>query len=434
MRKVAFYLDSNIASNVDLSNILRANPGMGGSEHMILCIAYLLSMRVNGIEVLLYSKTKVELSGLPVVLVRNFDDVFKSIDFLSVDYLVVKHNSGLHTILKPYKGKTRFVIWCHNFVEGELSFYRDNINIARLITVGKEQMELYCDDMAFYKSDYIYNAISTDIDAKYQSKLSLFKNRGNNVVYIGSLIECKGFYYLARAWKDILKSVPDANLYVIGSGRLYDRSLRLGKWGIADEAYERKFMHFLLENGKLLPSVHFMGIMGEEKNDILINSKVGVPNPNGKTETVGCTAVEMQLMGCFVATKRCPGYLDTVKNGILYDSTTDLSKVVVELLKKEDNHYEETYEYIKNNFSFDVVIEEWELLFKSALPNDELLRNHSITTNRDYRLKGIKEKILKVKMRYPILSRIPSLEYLYWCMTKYPSRLINKLSTMSSLR
>lgn len=90
MRKVAFYLDSNIASNVDLSNILRANPGMGGSEHMILCIAYLLSMRVNGIEVLLYSKTKVELSGLPVVLVRNFDDVFKSIDFLSVDYLVVK--------------------------------------------------------------------------------------------------------------------------------------------------------------------------------------------------------------------------------------------------------------------------------------------------------------------------------------------------------
>lgn len=68
------------------------------------------------------------------------------------------------------------------------------------------------------------------------------------------------------------------------------------------------------------------------------------------------------------------------------------------------------------------------------MPNDELLRNHSITTNRDYRLKGIKEKILKVKMRYPILSRIPSLEYLYWCMTKYPSRLINKLSTMSSLR
>lgn len=427
MKKVAFYLNSDIVSNVDLSGILESNPGMGGSQYMMLCIACLLSMRENGIEVMLYSKTQVEISGLNSAVVNSFDDVLKFVDIQSVDYLVIKHDPQLCTALKLYNGRTRFVIWCHNFVEKELSFYRNNDNVARIITVGKEQMELYCDDIAYYKSDYIFNGISTDIDIKYKSKVSQFKHRQNNVVYIGSLIECKGFYYLAKAWKKILKNVPDANLYVIGSGCLYDRSARLGKWKIADEAYEKKFIHFLLENGELLPSVHFMGIMGAEKNDILINSKVGVPNPNGETETFGCTAVEMQLMGCLVATKKCPGYLDTVKNGILYNSTTDLAMSVVKLLKSENNNsYWDTYEYIKNNFSFDVVIEKWELLFNSALPNNKPLDNHFIITNTNFRLKGKKEKILKIKMKYPILKRIPSMEYFYYCILRLPRRIMKK--------
>lgn len=426
MRKIAFYLGSDTVSKVDLSGILKSNPGIGGSEYMILCIACLLSMRENGIEVVLYSKTHVRLSGLNSVLINSFDDALKFVDIQSIDYLVVKHDSQLCTAMKAYNGRTRFVIWCHNFVEKELSFYRNSDKVARIITVGKEQMELYCDDMAFYKSDYIYNGISTDIDIKYKSKVFQFKQRQNNVVYIGSLIECKGFYYLAKAWKSILKNVPDANLYVIGNGCLYDRSVRLGKWKIADEAYEKKFIPFLLENGELLPSVHFMGIMGEEKNDILINSKVGVPNPNGETETFGCTAVEMQLMGCLVATKKCPGYLDTVKNGILYDSTTDLAMSVVKLLKSENNNYWDNYEYIKKNFSFDVVIEEWELLFNCALPDNKPLHNHYIITNRNFRLKGIKEKILKIKMNHPILKKIPSIEYFYLKVIKLPRRLMKK--------
>lgn len=38
------------------------------------------------------------------------------------------------------------------------------------------------------------------------------------VVYSGALIKQKGFHILAKAWKNILKAVPDAELYVLGGG------------------------------------------------------------------------------------------------------------------------------------------------------------------------------------------------------------------------
>ena len=62
------------------------------------------------------------------------------------------------------------------------------------------------------------------------------------VTYVGSLTKGKGFHVLAKEWKNILKAVPDAELYVLGSGKLYDNKAELGEYGLAEKTYENNLL------------------------------------------------------------------------------------------------------------------------------------------------------------------------------------------------
>lgn len=73
--------------------------------------------------------------------------------------------------------------------------------------------------------------------------------------------------------------------------------------------------------GELLPSVHFHGVMGEEKKELIARTSVGVANPSGRTETFGISAIDFSSRGVPVVTIASGGFLDTVENektGLLY--------------------------------------------------------------------------------------------------------------------
>jgi hypothetical protein len=179
---------------------------------------------------------------------------------------------------------------------------------------------------------------------------------------------------LAKAWKTILKAHPDAFLNEIGSGNLYDRRTPLGRYGIAESVYEQVFMpHLTDENGHILPSVKFWGVLGDEKADILQRTRVGVPNPSGVTETFGYTAVEMQEYGCLIATIRCPAYVETVYSGagILYRNEKDLAKAVITLLNRPNNNYPETIDYIRSHFGLEKIANEWHQLLSGSLQQEQ---------------------------------------------------------------
>ena len=94
--------------------------------------------------------------------------------------------------------------------------------------------------------------------------------------YVVSLVPAKGFYLLASSWPAVLAKLPDSQLCVVGAGKLYNRNSVLGKWNIADEKFENKFMKHITNDNQVLPSVHFLGVLGEEKNDLLLKCRVGV--------------------------------------------------------------------------------------------------------------------------------------------------------------
>lgn len=404
--KIGFHLNNKGLDSIDYRNLSAGNPGIGGAEYAITSVASLLSVRNNGLAIVLYVQQEdLFPEGLQVVHINNLESAVERAIEQDVDVLVVDYKYLDDDVVLRYNGRINFIVWCHNFVSKQkYEFYANQSNILRIVHVGKKQHEQFWHRMAFCKSEYIYNGLSMHSIDKYKSDLIPFYQRENNVVYVGSLQEVKGFHYLAKAWKEVLKSVSDANLYVIGSGRLYDRTAKMGKYNIAEATYENRFIPYLTdEKGQTLPSVHFMGIMGEEKNELLLKCKVGVPNPAGTSETFGYSAIEMQGMGCLITSICCPGFKDTVsKTGILFKSHEKLPNSIVALLNRKDNKYNQTYQFIKKNFSYEVVMPQWEKLFYNCANGDKthLHPDLKIFLNKLYNYSFVKKTvrfILKLK-------------------------------------
>ena len=242
----------------------------------------------------------------------------------------------------------------------ELKDVRKCNNVKRVVFVGKEEYDSYIDDDVIKKSTYIFNMIPMESAA---AKRELNKRI---ITYVGSLVPAKGFHKLAQIWPDIIKKVPDAELYVIGNGKVYDRNAKLGKFGISQEDYENSFMKYLTDDKEaILPSVHFLGIVGNEKVDIFKKTAVGVVNPTALTETFCVSAVEMEYAYVPVISRKKWGLLDTVddgKTGYLFSNSSDFIEKMVCLLNNEElnqNMGKKAHEFVKDNFDMNRIIPLW---------------------------------------------------------------------------
>lgn len=362
--KIAFYLPNSSISKIDFSDVDRGNPGIGGSEYSVILIASNLC-KLQTHEVVVYcDKESVFPTSLKWQTCKDLTGAIKLGIRQHIDYLIVDGKLLSEEILCRY-ANVKFIAWANTFIPVKVQdVFAKMDNVVSIINVSKEELEQTKNHPIYNKSTFIYNAVPTKILEDFPDLMPNVK-RKPNVCYIGSLHAAKGFQYLAKAWPAVLKEVPEAQLYVIGSGKLYGRNNKLGKWNIASENFEEMFMPYLTEQGKIIPSVHFLGILGEEKYKVLEKCKVGVPNPSGVSETFGYTAVEMEFMDCQVTTIKCPGYMDTVcLKENLYNSTSELSNFIINLLKSENYDRKKVIEYIEK-FSVKSVIHDWENFFIS---------------------------------------------------------------------
>lgn len=424
-KKVAFYFDNSRISQVDCRDIESGNPGIGGTEYLFLLISTLLTKSNNDIDITVFNTSKGCVPEcLEVQIFNSINDAYVYADSNDYDYFVFRPQFGesFEKELKSsyFHGKTKLIPWCHNFLTyKQLSLYSKSDMIARIICVGREQMDLYMDLPAYKKSDYIYNCFDIDEDTIAAVRNNSFSERKNIVTYIGSIVPAKGFHILAKAWPEIEKSVPDAQLYVIGSGQLYDRDAVMGSFNIAENTYESMFMRYLTNGEKIKDNVHFMGIMGKEKESILLKTKVGVPNPSGNTETFGLTALEFQSNGAKVITKKCTGYMDTVFNGNLYSDEKNIAKLIINALKSKDLDYES---FVKKNdalFSKDMVIKQWEKLFKDGYVLEPADRSFSKLPNKEFRLKWLKYILHKISCIASLEGCIPPVDRCVNFIEKY---------------
>ncbi|WP_332400851.1 glycosyltransferase [Lactococcus laudensis] len=157
------------------------------------------------------------------------------------------------------------------------------------------------DHNIFNKFFYIYNAINLD---NYPIRDNVQEN--NIICFVGSITPAKGFHVLAKQWPKIKKKIPDAKLYVIGSGNLYDRNQRLGKFSIAESTYEKTFINYLTDrNGAISSDVKFFGVLDNNlKIEVMNKAKVGVVNPTARGETFCISAIEFEALDIPVVSRK----------------------------------------------------------------------------------------------------------------------------------
>ena len=360
MIKIGVEIPDEKFAGVDLSNPELGNPGVGGSEYLFTLLASQLKKRGLDITIYHYSENALP-DGSCDYIVKDSIDMLKKANFDGMDILI--HQVGKTTEWYQTLEKTsiKSVAWSHVYLDyDELKDVRKCNNVKRVVFVGKEEYDSYIDDDVIKKSTYIFNMIPMESAA---AKRELNKRI---ITYVGSLVPAKGFHKLAQIWPDIIKKVPDAELYVLGNGKVYDRNAKLGKFGISQEDYENSFMKYLTDDKEaILPSVHFLGIVGNEKVDIFKKTAVGVVNPTALTETFCVSAVEMEYAYVPVISRKKWGLLDTVddgKTGYLFSNSSDFIEKMVCLLNNEElnqNMGKKAHEFVKDNFDMNRIIPLW---------------------------------------------------------------------------
>ena len=380
-KKVFFYLDNRGIPDADLNNPENGNPGIGATQFMFAATPYFIGKSYPDS----YDLT---------ILAHHIHQLPKSVHSIRVDSLVdaveqTEANNGDFFIFRPLSdgaylktfrrwgsSKIKFVAWAQNFLRNsELNILSDMANISALVCIGQEQYDGLRDHKIIKKS----TAIPHPCDPSTFPDVC-FTKRDKVVTYMGALIHSKGFHKLARIWPKILAAEPDAQLMAfIGTGRLYDNGKRLGSWGIAEETYERILKKYLADaKGNPIKSVHFLGKMGLEKMDVLKQTRVGVPNPTGRTETFCVSALEFEACGIPVVSARRNGLLDTIVHeltGYQANSGVLQSRYILKLLKDDALCAEmggNARAFVTSTFSLPGIMEKWHLLFQ-RLGNDQCL-------------------------------------------------------------
>lgn len=360
--RIGFYIEDLGYSNKHLEKPEKGNPGVGGTWYEFALVASSLSKYDNKkFDIYVYHhNTNFYPSLCKTKKICNYEDLFTQCENDCINILIYKTNKldEWYSCLNAHSVKC--IAWTHTFLGyKERKLIENSQNVVRVICVGREHYDNYIDEDIIKKTSYIYNMVCKT-DELYRTK-----NYTHNVTYIGSIIPVKSFHILAKAWKRVIKAVPDASLNVIGSGQLYDQNSKLGKYGIAEKNYEQRFMKYLTDkDGKVLNSVHFCGVLGEEKKEYILNSAVGVVNPTTKSETFCISAVEFEQYGIPVCSGRKNGLLDTVmhkKTGLLSLTTYELSENIIKLLTddKMNDEYGNNARLFSENFTPEKLTNEW---------------------------------------------------------------------------
>lgn len=370
--KIGFIFEDDGIRNVNLNNPNEGNPGIGGTQYQFLILGYYIAKFYNDIEVNFYLRHNKSIPKcINSIFIEDSLSAIKRAKKDEVDIIIFRATDDKNIYNEIEKQNIKAITWAHNYIYDKAARIISNCSLVkRNVFVSKEQYDMYIDDEIINKSEYIFNFYPF---SKGKNKR---KNDGKIVVYLGSLVETKGFHILAKVWKDVLNEVPDAKLKVIGSGKVYSREVKMGKYGIAESKYEEKFIKYLLdENGEINKSVEFLGLMGSEKKDIFSQSSVGVINPSAKSETFGISAIEMEGEGVPVVLKNSFGLMDVVKNkdtGILFNNEKQFKNSIVKLLKNNELNKiygDNAYSYVRENFSAEIIVPLWVQMFEDITNN-----------------------------------------------------------------
>lgn len=353
--KVVLFIDNHSMDKVDISELSKGNPGIGGTQYEMFLLAYLMFIRNKDIDfhlVLTHKQNGFDFPNIHVI--DRFDDVFSFCEVNKVDVAIMRENNRYNLI----KGltKTKVIFWVHNFISYPVVRQIGlEDNIKRVIFVSKQHYDFYIEYNLNKKANYIFNTLA------FPQSLPKQVEKQNNVVFTGNIVPIKRLHLVTKIWPYIHKKVPDSKLLVIGTGANAHRDVELGPHKLATAEYESKIFK-PLEKHNLIDTVEFLGIKGIDKNEIIQTAKVGV-SPN-KDETFCLSAAEYIINGVPVVGVSRGGINDVVlhkQTGLLHRSLGSIKKDIVRILKGKKNIVisQESIKAMESKFSYDCFYDAW---------------------------------------------------------------------------
>lgn len=409
MIKLAILFQEDEMEHMDLSHPEYGNPGVGGTAFCFLLLMKYLNLYQDTVD---YTVYHLKDNLLPTGKAKKTASIREALEQAVSDdkeLILIRNHQTRETYELMADYSLKYIVWMHNKLTLEEIRLLDRWDaVSRIICVGREMYDYYLDDRIIRKMDVVQNIfVPPDAGTVRGNEYPLY------VTYTGSLTYDKNFHLLAAVWKEIIRQVPDAQLHVIGSGKLYDQGSVMGDMGIADKEYEELFVPFLCdEEGTLLPSVVFHGIMGEEKYEIYRQSAVGVVNPMA-TETFCLSAIEKEACGIPVVSRRKNGLLDTVRDGqtgILYKNIKSLAPVIVDLLTDKEKNIrmgQAAAAFARSEFLPEKILPEWIRVF-TEVHAGKPAKYRKPTANLDNNGKWIRW-IWHGLHSVPFLRRLPSI-------------------------
>jgi len=374
--KVGIYFDNSGIADVDLTHPEKGNPGVGATQYLLASFPYYFSKHSpSAVECILYVPKAARLPlDVSVVKARDLAAAAEASHHDRCDVFIClppgrEADMAVFTTLECVQVPT--VMWANNTPYARcLDAIHTSQHVKRLVCAGREGMDYLRDHAVFPKSTFIFNGI----DVGLYAPRSRVARMPNTVVYLGSLVPIKGFHVLARAWPSIRHTLRDARLLVIGTGDLYQREVRLGKWGIAEESYESQIRSYLSgRDGEPDYGVKFLGRLGAEKIGVLQAASVGVVNPSGRSEICPVSALELQACGTPVVSTPKHGVADTVidgETGLLGRGDRALRRNIIYLLTHPsvvDAYGTNALRFLRDNFSYQTVMDKWYTLLRSVV-------------------------------------------------------------------
>lgn len=415
--KIGIYLPNKQNGNVLLVNPEYGNPGVGGAQFLMFSLPfYLDKFYPNQYEVVFFAENEKSVAcSFPVFEVNNLTQAAILAKSQGCDLFIYRpaYNAENIDFLKEIERiQLKSIAWFHNTPFFLFKYLERNPYIVKCICVSRDQYEFLRDNKIIYKTELVYNALDvTKISSVFGA------TKAKQVIFMGSITPDKGFHLIARMWPRILTVHPDAELLVIGSGKLYNNSQILGDIGIADSAYEKMFAKYIVdESGNLLPSVKFLGVLGSDKYEIMAKGCVGIPNHPYVRESFCLAAAEFQLCGTPVVTRNYGGVRDSVDNGrsgFLVQDLKGIEDKIISLLSDLELSKEmgkNGHRYVTSHYSWASITPRWNEVITNSIVNvsSDVIVDTIVSSSWKNRFR---EVLRKMKLTIPILNLFPSSLY-----------------------
>ncbi len=211
--------------------------------------------------------------------------------------------------------------------------------------------------------EYNIQIIPFGVDTDFFKPLKLPKNEDMfQILSVGYLIERKGFEYLIRAMKEVLKKHKNARLKIVGSGPL-----------------ENKLKNMIIKL-ELQNEVEIIKNVSDEELLRLYNSSdlfvlPSITDSQGNTEGLGVVLLEAMASGLPVIGSNVGGIKDIIvdnETGLLFqekNSQEIVDKIIftIENKSKMNKLAENGLNFVEENFNWEIVAESYQDCYKSVL-------------------------------------------------------------------